>query len=60
VLFSLKNCKNHRKLGALLPDPLTSAAGGLASRPSHQSSYIGNYFLCICPQRTSTDSFGIS
>jgi len=55
VLFSLKNCKNRQKLGALLPDPL--AFGGSAPRPPHQSPNIVNSFLCIYPQ--STDYFGI-
>jgi len=50
VLFSLKNCKNRQTLGE-----------GSAPRPPllpHQSSYIVNSSLCICP--LSTDSFGIN
>jgi len=33
VLFSLKNCKNRQKLGALPQTPLPPAAEGRAPRP---------------------------
>jgi len=51
VLISLKNCKNRQTLGLCSQTPLPPAAGGSAPRPPHQSSYIVNYSLCICPQK---------
>jgi len=56
VLFLLKNCKNQR--WRLCPQtPLSPVVGGSAPRPPHQSSYIVNSSLYICPQ--SIDSFEI-
>jgi len=58
ILFLLKNCKNRKRWGLCPQTPIPPAAGGSASRPQHQSSYIARSSLCICPQ--STDSFGIN
>jgi len=59
VLFSLKNCKNRQKLGALPSYPLSSGGWGLRFHtPTLVILHIVNCSLCICLQ--STDSFGIN
>jgi len=57
MLFSLKVVKIAKCWGLCPQTPLPPATGGFNLRPPHQSSYIVNSSLCICPQ--STDSFRI-
>jgi len=56
--FHLKIVKIAKSWGLYPQTPLPSESWGLRLSTPHQSSYIVNSSLCICPQ--STDSFDIN